>query len=383
MDYITEEIFQYAVAARRILHQHPEVGFDLPQTVAFVSRELDGMGITNTTRYGTGSVVGFIGDDPEKATLALRADMDALPVQEKTDLPFRSAVEGKMHACGHDAHTACLLAAAKILQAHADELSCNIRLIFQPSEEGEASGAKMLVDNGVMDGVDAILGQHNENTIDVGNIAVRAGACQAACIPVTLQFFGKTAHATMAETGVDAISMGIEAYAKLREMVRQEAGDRQYVWSVGTFHAGTVHNVIADFSEQKISFRYFDQAFADRVMEQADAICREIASRYGGTHALIWHVSARAVVNDAAIAEMVTRAVSGQIPVQLCPMRMGSEDFSWYLTKAPGVFYRFGTKNTRLFPVTRPHNNDYRIDEEGMRAGILALTATALEFGKA
>lgn len=382
MDSVTEELFQYAVAAYRTLHRQPEVGFDLPNTVAFVSGELDKLGIEHTTCYGTGSVVGFIGSDQTKPTLGIRADMDALPVQEKTGLSYSSEIEGKMHACGHDSHTACLLAAARILKSHETELSCNVRLIFQPSEEGEISGAKMMVDNGVMDGVDAIVAQHNENTIDINNIAVCGGDCMAACIPACLRFFGKTAHATIAETGIDTIAMGIEAYGRLKAMVREEAEDRRYIWSVGTFHAGTVHNVIADLSEQKISFRYFDQDFADRVMQRADGVCAEIAARFGGKYELDWHVSARAVVNDTALADFVQRAISETTPVQLCLDSMASEDFSWYLTKAPGVFYRFGTKNEALHPVTRPHNNDYVIDEEGMRAGIRALAAIAMRFGK-
>lgn len=380
MEYVSEELFQYAVAARRTLHRYPEVGFDLPRTVQFVSAELNAMGIPHTTRFGEGSVVGFIGDDPDKKTLALRADMDALPVTEKTGLTFASERPGYMHACGHDAHTACLLAAARVMKVQAGSLPCNVRLIFQPSEEGEKSGAKMLVENGVMEGVDAIVAQHNENTLDAGSIAVCSGACQAACIPITLRFFGKTAHATMAETGVDAIAMGVEAYGRLKAMVREAAHAQRYIWSVGTFHAGTVHNVIADMSEQKISFRYFDQDFAERVMAEAETVCEEIAARFGGEYALDWHVSARAVMNDAALATLVQNTVSGCIPVQLCPTRMGSEDFSWYLTKAPGVFYRFGTRNEALYPVTRPHNNDYRIDEEGMRAGIYTLIATAMRF---
>lgn len=380
MDMVTEELFQYAVVARRTLHRHPEVGFDLPNTVAFVGGELSAMGIEHTERYGVGSVVGFIGNDPAKKTLALRADMDALPVQEKTDLPFCSEIDGKMHACGHDAHTACLLAVARVLKEKENALLCNIRLIFQPSEEGAISGAEMLVDNGVMDGVDAIIAQHNENTLDVGSIAVCGGPCQAACIPITLRFLGKTAHATMAETGVDAITMGVEAYGRLKTMLREEAGDRRYIWSVGAFHAGTVHNVIADLSVQEISFRYYEQDFAERVMRRADAICAEIATRYGGGYELKWHVSARAVINDERLAEKLRSVALKMMPVQICETRMGSEDFSWYLTKAPGVFYRFGTKNETLHKVTRPHNNDYFMDEEGMRTGIRAMIAFSMQF---
>lgn len=380
MKYVTDCLFNYAVEIRRSIHRHPEIGFNLDKTVQLVSDELDSLNIEHTSKYGKGSVVAFIGHDPARRTLAFRADMDALPLQEKSGVPFSSEADGTMHACGHDAHTACLLAAARFLKENEKSLHCNLRLIFQPSEEGEVSGAKMLVDNGVMDGVDAIIAQHNENTYPTGHIAVSAGNCQAACIPATLRFYGKTAHATIAHTGVDAIAMGIEAYHLLKEMVKKEAGDRRYVWSVGTFHAGTAHNVVSDYSEQRISFRYYDQMFADCVRERANEICRDIADRFGGRYELDFMPSALPVVNDPEIAAYIRSVCESSLPVDVCESKMSSEDFCWYLTKAPGVFYRFGTKNEALHPVTRPHNNDYFIDEEGMRAAIEAFISIALNF---
>ncbi|MCQ2437726.1 MAG: amidohydrolase, partial [Clostridia bacterium] len=222
MRYVTEELFDYAVDIRRTIHRHPEIGFDLDNTVALVTTELDKAGIEHTDRYGKGSVVAFIGNDPAKRTLALRADMDALPLQERSGVPFSSEIDGVMHACGHDAHTACLLTAAKILKAHESELKCNVRLMFQPSEECEQSGAKMMVDNGVLDGVSLVIGQHNETTLPAGRLGLGIGDYQAACVPLTLRFYGKTAHAALAHTGIDALQMGIEAHGALKEMGKEE-----------------------------------------------------------------------------------------------------------------------------------------------------------------
>ena len=379
MRYVTEELYQYAVNIRRTIHRHPELGFDLDNTVALVKGELDKAGIGYTERYGKGSVVAFIGSDPKKRTIALRADMDALPLQEHSGVPFSSEIDGRMHACGHDAHTAALLTAAKILKQHEAELSCNVRLMFQPSEECEESGARMMVENGVLDGVSLVIGQHNETTLAAGRLGIGVGDCQAACVPLTLRFYGKTAHATLAETGVDALQMGIAAQLALRDMVREEAGERRYIWSVGTFHAGTAHNVIADFSEQKISFRYYDQSFADRVEVCAHEICREIAERFGGRYELDFHMSCPPVINDPAACALFCRAIGDAFPIDPMPSRMSSEDFSWFETKVPGAFFRSGSgDDTR--PLTRAHNNDFYLNEEGLRAAIEALVLVTMRY---
>ena len=179
-----DEIYSRAVSVRRDLHTCPELGFDLVQTVAIVKAELDRYEIAYTEKYGKESVVADIGSGEK--TLALRADMDALPVEEKTDLPYASKIRGRMHACGHDSHTAILLAVARYLKSVEDRLSCRVRLIFQPSEECAESGAKMLVENGVMEGVDHIICTHCENALECGKIGVCVGDYMAACVPLSI-----------------------------------------------------------------------------------------------------------------------------------------------------------------------------------------------------
>ena len=372
---ILNELYEYAVAVRRQLHMYPEVGFELDRTVKLVSEELAKMGIVYTDRYGTGSVVAEVGEG--SFLLALRADMDALPVEEKTGLSYSSQIPGQMHACGHDSHTAVLLAVAKYLKRHEAQLKCRVRLIFQPSEEGAVSGAEMMANNGVMEGVDEIFCTHCENAMETGIIGVHSGDYMAACIPLTVCFLGRTSHATIPEGGIDAIAMAAESYGKLKAMVAQEAGERRYIWSVGRFSGGQVHNVIADKCEMDISFRFYDTAFAHRVMEQAKNICEEIAARYGGKAILDWHISTVAVHNDANLVERFKRALSeeGGFVVEEMPSRMSSEDFGWYLTKAPGMIFRFGTRNEAIGCTALAHRNDFCIDEAGMKAAIQAFIA--------
>lgn len=375
------ELYEYAVALRRELHQYPEIGFDLDRTVKLVSGELDRIGIAYTYAYGKGSVVAELGQGEK--LIALRADMDALPVEEKTDLPYKSKLPGQMHACGHDSHTAVLLAVAKYLKENEKNLPCKVRLIFQPSEEGAISGAKMLVDNGVMDGVEHIICTHCENAMETGKIGICYGDYMAACIPATIRFRGRTSHAALPEYGIDAVAMAVEAYGKMKTMIAREAEQTKYIWSVGRFQGGHVHNVIADLCEMDISFRFYDGEFARRVEEKVRAICNEIATRYGGSVEIVWNMSTGAVHNDKSIVVRFANAArNAGLNVQPMPQRMSSEDFGWYLTKAPGMIFRFGTRNENLGCIALAHRNDFCIDEEGMKAAIQAFCTYVMNCQK-
>jgi len=372
-------LYEYAVAIRRQLHQRPEVGFDLPFTTELVTCELEKLEIPCTGRYGMCSVVAELGKG-EKC-IALRADMDALPVEEKTGLPFASQHPGMMHACGHDAHTAILLAVAKYLKAHEDELRQRIRLIFQPSEEGAVSGAKMMVDNGVMDSVDLIIATHCDNSFDAGLIGLHAGDYQAACIPATIRFLGKSAHAALPAGGIDTIAMAAEAYARMKQMVSEEAGETPYIWSVGRFQGGHVHNVIADRCEMDISFRFYDMDFAKRVEKQVYAICGDIAKHFGGSVEYDWHMSTGPVINDPDLTDALRKiAVRNGLNTCEIPGRMSSEDFGWYLTKAPGALFRFGTRNEANGCTALAHRSDFCMDESGMKPAIETFIAFVNEF---
>ncbi len=370
-DKILEEIYSYAVSIRRQFHEYPETGFELSKTVALVSSELEKSGIRYTYKYGKSSVVAEIGSGEK--IIALRADMDALSVEEKTDLPYASKIKGKMHACGHDSHTAILLAVAKYLKMYETDLKVRVRLIFQPSEECAESGAKMMVENGVMDGVDHIICTHCENALDVGKIGVCVGDHMAACVPLNVKFYGKTAHATLPHQGIDAVAMAHTAYTRLKENVAKLAGESRYIWSVGKFLGGTAHNVVADFSEMDISFRFYDMAFADNVKNATFKICNEIAKEFGGRVEIDWNMSTGPVHNDKEITENFKNiAVSNGLQVEKVEQKMGSEDFGWYLTKSKGMLFWFGTRNEALGCTSLAHCNDFKIDENGMKTALEA-----------
>jgi len=263
-------LYDYALSIRRDLHQYPEVGFELERTASVVFEELKKMGYEPTTRYGKSSVSAEVGCGEE--LIVVRADMDALPVQEINDLPYRSKIPGKMHACGHDSHTAVLLAVAKYLKEHEGELKRRIRFMFQPAEESSVSGAKMMLDAGILDGATEAICTHCDNTIPVGKLSLCKGDYMAACIPLTLRFLGKTSHAAFPEQGVDAVAMAVEAYGEMKKAVKEEARGGRYIWCVGRLSGGEAHNVVPDCCEMNISFRFSTAAYhAERA---CCAICK-------------------------------------------------------------------------------------------------------------
>lgn len=381
MNTVSQELFDYMQRIFRQLHMYPEIGFDLPKTVALVATELDALEIAHTDKYGQCSVVAQIGERADVPTLAIRADMDALPIQEITDVPYKSRIDGAMHACGHDSHTAILLTVAKVLKSMENELPCNVRLLFQPSEEGELSGARMMAENGCLDGVDAVICVHCEGTLESGNLGIQFGDAMAACVPLTLVFHGVTSHATLPENGVDAIAMAVESYGLLKEMVEQEAAGRPYIWSVGVMKGGAVHNVIADRCEQKISFRFYDDAFAERVRQRTEQIIHDIAARYGGTAELHWQMSCPPLNNAKHMTDqMMAVANRLAIPMKVIPAKRSSEDFSWFTRRVPGMIFRYGIRNEQNGCIYTAHRPDFKIDEPAMCSAVLAFVNFALNY---
>ena len=364
---------EYIIALRREIHEYPEIGFDLPKTIAVVKRELDKLGIEYTEEYGKSSVVATINPDKKDFTIGIRADMDALPIQEKTDLPFKSKIDGHMHACGHDAHTAMLLGTAKALKAMEDKISCRVKLLFQPSEEGQQSGAELMVADGVMDDIDVIIGQHIENWLDVGTVGVCKGASMASSRTVKIQFFGKTAHATLPHSGIDALAAAVKTYNDIQFMLTREMNpfDR-YVCSVGKLSAGTTQNVIADYAEMLISVRAYKNEVDEHIAKRIDQIAKNAADELSAKVKIESDLKCFVVYNNPYISELLLSSagkIVGADNIAEMPVKMSSEDFSQYLTKKPGVFMRLGTRNEKKGCTTLPHNNDFLIDEDAFVYG--------------
>ena len=363
----------YILAIRRELHKYPELAFDLPKTLALIRRELDSMGIPYTEEYGKSSIVAFINPDCTDFSIGLRADTDALPLTEKTGLPYASQHPGIMHACGHDAHTAMLLGAAKALKAMEKDLRCKVVLLFQACEEGELSGAKLMVQDGVMDLVDVIVGMHIENWLETGTVGICPGVSMAASHPLRIEFFGKTAHATLPQSGVDALSMAVETYNGIAAMKATQMNPfDKYVCTVGMLAAGSTDNVIPDYAEMKISLRTFDTKLETFIVENIRTIAENAAARRGGTIAFHEDTKALPLCNDPLVSRQLLESAAkivGQDNIVTMPEKLSSEDFSFYVAQKPGAFLRLGTKNAAKGCTTLPHNNDFMLDEDALEIG--------------
>ncbi len=364
---------QYILDLRHRIHEYPEIDFELPKTIALVKAELDKLGIPYTEDFGESSVVAYINPEKENYTIGIRADMDALPIDEKTELPFKSKVAGKMHACGHDAHTAMLLGTAKALKAMEDKIECRVMLVFQPSEEGVRSGASELVNGGLMKHIDVIIGLHIENWLDAGKIGICKGNSMASCRNFKLEFFGRTAHASLPQTGNDAIAAAVGTYNGIQTMLSRKVDPfAKYICSVGKFSGGTTQNVIADYAEMEGTIRTYDLNLDKMLIDGIEDLASKNADSFGCTYKITTKLLDAVVYNDPKITDLAlesVRKVLGDDGVAEMPIKMSSEDFANYLLEKPGVFVRLGTRNEEKGIVTLPHNNDFMIDEDALPYG--------------
>ncbi len=356
-----------------LLHRCPEIGYDLPKTVAIVKGELEKIGIKYTEDFAKSSVVGYINPEKDGFTIAIRADMDALPIEERSGLDFSSEHKGAMHACGHDIHTAILLGAAKALYEMREKIDCRIKLIFQPNEEGADSAAGLMVKNGVLDDVDIIIGLHNSTALDVWQIGVCEGPFMAGVRNFEIEVFGKTSHATRPEAGCDAIAASVDIYKEIKDIVnRKKSEGHLCLCSVGAFNSGSAHNVISDYAELKGTLRTYDAILDIEIFDAIRSSAESAAEAYGCTVKLHSSEPLCPVINDPKVTNSFRKSaekIVGKENVITIDKKLSSEDFADYLAKIPGTFFNLGVGTPG--DIHRPviHNSDYKADERGIAFG--------------
>jgi amidohydrolase len=378
---VPPEVEQEAIAWRRHLHAHPELSFEEVETSRFVEetlRSFDGLELSRPTP--TSVVASLRGSRPGKV-LALRADMDALPIQEETELEFASTRPGVMHACGHDGHTAMLLGAAKLLAARRDELAGEVRFLFQHAEEKPPGGARQLVDAGVVDGVDLVVGAHLASIQAAGKVGCRAGPIAAAADAFSAVIRGQGGHAAMPHRTLDPVVVAAQVVTNLQQLVSRTVDPlRSAVVSVTRFHAGTADNIIPEAVELGGTVRTFDPEVRTAVREGLERVMRGVTEAHGATFTLEYVDGYAAVVNDEEAAgrvEAAARATLGDDAIMEADPIMGGEDFSAYLEKAPGAFFWVGAGHEGAFP---HHHPRFTIDETAFRPGIAVFVRTALDY---
>lgn len=373
---LIEETSREAAAWRRHLHANPEVGFAVEGTAAFVAGKLRGFGVDEVVEgVGRTGVVGIIHGRGPGRTLGLRADMDALPIEERTNLPHASRRPGKMHACGHDGHTAMLLAAARCLAQDRD-FSGRVVLVFQPAEEGEG-GARAMLDDGLLDrfGVEEVYGIHNMPGMPVGAFGARAGAIMGAVDRFSILLTGKGSHAAMPHQGADPVLAGAHIVKALQALVSRRTDPLEAaVVTVTEFHAGEAFNIIPDSARLGGTVRAISPGAQARIVEELHRIVREGAKAFGATAEITYEHLCPPTVNHPAQAEaatVVARAVLGatQVDGEVAPIMPG-EDFAHMLEERPGAFVFLGNG-----PSAPLHHPAYDFDDGGIVHGVRFWTA--------
>lgn len=371
---LVDSSFDWAVAQRRMLHRIPEDGFCEFKTQKAICSLLDQLSIPYTTERTW--VVGLIEGAFPGPTIALRADIDALPVQEPESCPFRSEHPGWMHACGHDVHMGIQLGVAKILAGMRDRLHGRVKLLFQPAEE-TVGGGKPMVEAGVLENpkVDACYGLHVQSRLPLGTIETRPGTLNASTDELRLEIFGCSGHAAYPENSVDAIVIAAQVITALQTLVSRNVSPLNYaVLSFGAIEGGTANNIICDHVALKGTLRTADPELRSFSLKRIADIAQGIASGMGGSAKLTIVDGYAPLVNHTDKAEMVlalARELYGSENVILKDSpSMGGEDFSYFIENTPGCFYHIGCTPADKLPAPSLHHRDFVPDEECIRQGM-------------
>ncbi|MBO8163537.1 MAG: amidohydrolase [Brevibacillus sp.] len=373
------------VAWRRHLHQYPELSFREEKTPAMIAEILHGFELDEVrTQVGGRGVRGLIRGGAPGPTVALRADFDALPIQDQKDVPYKSKVPGVMHACGHDGHTASLLGLARVLARHRHLLSGNIVLIFQHAEEENPGGAIQMVEDGVLEGVDAIFGAHLWATEPVGKVLVAPGPIMANVDDFLIEIKGRGGHAALPHQTVDSIVIGAQVVSSLQTIASRNVSPLEsVVVTVGTFHAGDNNNVIADSCRMSGTVRTFLPEVRDLAEQRLKEIVIGTAAMMGATAAVHYDRGYPAVVNslsEASLMHAAALAAVGEKQVELMKPIMGGEDFAYYLQRVPGAFAFIGAGNPEKGAVYPHHHPMFDIDESAMLISAEVLGRSALAY---
>ncbi len=384
---------------RREIHQNPELGNREFKTAEKIAKHLKSLGIEVQTGVAHTGVVGLLKGAMPGKVVALRADIDALPVTERNDLPFKSTVTseflgekvGVMHACGHDTHTAILMGVAEVLSKNKDKIKGTVKFIFQPAEEGpppgEEGGALLMVKEGVMENpkVDAIFGLHINSQTPVGVIRYKSGGTMAAAQSFTIKVKGKQSHGSQPWSGVDPILISAKIIDGLQTIISREANltNEAAVITVGKIKSGVRFNIIPESAEMIGTIRTLDYDMKDHINKRMVEMVADIAKAYGGEATCEIREATEITYNEPALVDQMLptiQRVAGAANVKTQKAITGAEDFSYFQKEAPGFFFFLGGMTpgtTESFP---HHTPDFKIDDSGLLLGVKTLTEMSLDY---
>lgn len=382
------QIHEEVIENRRYLHMNPEIGFDTHNTEALVKRNLESWGIEIIP--GKMGVFGLIKGRDSSRMVALRADMDALCLQEENEVPYKSQISNKMHACGHDAHTAMLLGAAKILQAHKDELPMDVLLVFQPAEEGpNLGGARVMLadlqEKGMADKIQHFFGLHVFNDFPVGKLAFKYGPMMSSTDEFYIKIKGKGGHAGMPHQTIDALSLGAKVIGAMETfMSRRMDPFDSAVFSVGIFEAGSAINIIADSAKIAGTIRCQKEETRGYILENMERIVKGLCEAYGATcHIDVVH-GLPPMVNDTETLDYAMAVAKEAFGEESCGMMpnplLGAEDFAYFAKEVPSAFMAVGTGNPEKGCTYPVHHPKFDLDEDALVVGVQMLCNLAINI---
>ncbi|KPL04161.1 MAG: hypothetical protein AMJ90_01815 [candidate division Zixibacteria bacterium SM23_73_2] len=384
---ITEQVFPKLVKLRREFHQYPELSYQEFETSKRVARELKKLGLEVKTRIAKTGVVGLLKGSKKGKTAALRADMDALPLDEQTNLPYKSKNRGVMHACGHDLHMACVLGCAVVLTRLKDQLSGKVKFIFQPSEEVTPGGAKPMIDQGVLENpkVNGIFALHSDSAIPVGKVGVKYGEMMAQADSFDLVIKGKGGHGARPQDGVDAIVVASQVICALQTIASRNISPvSPVVVSIGQIDGGTARNIICDRVVLKGTVRSLDSKVAKSAPSLINRIASGVVKSFGADFELEYHPGYPVLINDEKmthIAQRATEILYGKDKVyHIKEPMMGAEDFAYFLKKVPGTMMRLGTRNQKIKATYPWHHPKFKVDETALKYGVSVMSLCIWNF---
>ncbi len=372
------------IGFREHIHAHPELSFEEHETSAFIRSILDKYGIAYTTVAGTGIVAVVQGDVHSDRVLALRADLDALPITELNEVPYKSKNEGVMHACGHDVHSSCLLSTAIIVQLNKSTLAGQVKFIFQPGEEKSPGGASLLIKEGVLQDVQAIVALHVYPHMPSGTFGFRPGSYMASADEIYITFRGKGGHAAMPHLAIDPIALASEFVIGVQQVISRKKNPIDHsVLTFGTIRAGIAPNVIPDEVKLSGTLRCMDEEWRQAAHEYIRQYAEGLASAWGAMVEIDIPLGYPSLYNDPKLTErtqsLITKLV-GEDNVKLLDMRMTAEDFSFYTHHVPGCFFRLGTSRKDQEYTTPVHNARFDVHDESIIWGVRAMTNIAMDL---
>jgi amidohydrolase len=379
----SEVLFEKVKSYREHLHKHPELSYQEVETMNFVSEQLKKLGIPHQKNIGGTGVVGIIENEKHNGikAIALRADLDALPIQEENDVPYKSTNSGVMHACGHDVHTSILLGTAEILNEIKDQLPQPVKLIFQPGEEKNPGGATYMIRDGALHNpdVDKILALHVFPELNVGEVGFRAGKYMASCDEIYITIHGKGGHGATPHLCIDPIVIGANLILQLQQIISRRCDAKTpSVLSFGHFEARGATNIIPEKAILKGTFRTMDETWREEALNLLSYQIESIVSAHGGKVELDISRGYPCVMNDENITnELAIKAATilGQEKVHELPIRLTSEDFAYYSQIIPACFFRLGVRNEDKGIIYSVHHPRFDIDAEALKIGMQVMSA--------